>query len=100
MKTTISKLTEKVTLQKANEEMSKTTEPMFCDVLETRASIKALNDTNAFSNLYKIIILKPPIKFFDVNFTAVKWRGCEYKYTTTLAPYQDKFLKGVISKPG
>jgi len=94
MKPIISKLREKITLQKNNESISKTTEPMFCDVLNLRASITSLS----MDDLYEIIILKPPTKFRNINFSGVKWKGVEYKYTSNLSNYKDKFLKGTISK--
>jgi hypothetical protein len=98
MKNQISKLTEKIVLQKRNHDISKTTVEMFFDIVSTRASITPINKFDKMQQeLFEIIILKPPPYFKNTSINSIKWNNKEYQCQSAFKSCGDKFLKGVIA---
>ena len=90
----ISQLTEKIILQKNNDDISKTTVPAFLEVYKAKAKITP----TSCSNSYEIIILKPPAKFNKIHLTSVKWNSKSYACISNFVPYKNLFMKGTIVK--
>ncbi len=91
MKTIISRLTEKITLLKNSKKIDETTVNRFDTLLKARASIRAVN-----SDMFEVIILKPPAKFSNTSVSAIKWNDSEYIYVSPITEYKVKFLKGNV----
>ena len=98
MKHIISTLTEKITLMKDSEDKSKTTVKRYEEVMNARASIRSLKSNDNLGNLFEVIILKPPAKFKNTQFSALKWNNLDYAYISQLSDYKEKFLKGTITQ--
>ena len=91
MKNVISTLTEKITLLKDSEDISKTTTSRFAEVIKVRASMRSIN-----SKLFEVVMLKPPAKFKNSQFSAIRWNNEDYSYEAPFAEYKEKFLKGKV----
>lgn len=83
---------------KDSSDKSKTTVAKYEDVMNARASIRSLKAKNDLGDLFEIIILKPPAKFKNTQFSAIKWNNSDYSYVSQLSDYKEKFLKGTISQ--
>ncbi|MDR0942314.1 MAG: hypothetical protein LBM19_01705 [Holosporales bacterium] len=92
-----SALREEVTLLEDNQDASKTTTRMYNEVLKTRASISRIGTENG-NELLDVIILKPPIKFKQTPFSALRWNNGDYKYKGTFKEHKEKYLKGVVAR--
>ncbi|MDR1391121.1 MAG: hypothetical protein LBI95_01990 [Holosporales bacterium] len=98
MKNIISTLTEKVTLMKNNQNTTGTTDLKYEKVLDTKASIRQLKSDDGLCPLFEVIILKPPIKFKNTLFSALKWNNQDYSYKTQFREHKEKFLKGTVTR--
>lgn len=91
MKSTISTLTEKITLLKDSTDTGNTTVSRFEEVVKNRASIRPIN-----SKLFEVVMLKPPAKFKEVQFSAIRRNNADYIYNSPFSEYKEKFVKGKI----
>ncbi|MDR2666608.1 MAG: hypothetical protein LBB34_00605 [Holosporales bacterium] len=98
MKKIIAKLRETMTLLVYNEDTSQTTGNMYSEIVNIRGSARLLGVDEDFKEIFEVIILKPPAKFQNVAFTALKWNGQYYRYNSKLREYKGDFLKCSIVK--
>ena len=91
MKSTVSTLTEKVTLLKNSTDKDNTTADRFDKVFKARASIRSVN-----SELFEVIMLKPPAKLKNSPISALEWNDAEYVYISPISEHKRKFLKGKV----
>ena len=97
MKNTISTLTEKVILMRESKNMNETTVKKYEEVMNAKASIRPLKTSDDLMHLFEIIILKPPAKLKNIQFSALKWNNIDYTYTSQFLEYNEKFLKAKIT---
>jgi hypothetical protein len=93
MQKIIAKLQETMTLLVYNEDTSKTTGDMYEEILNVRGSAKLLGVNKNFKEIFEVVILKPPAKFQNTVFTALKWNGRYYRCNSSLREYKESFLK-------
>ena len=91
MRNTISTLTEKITLLKESHNTGKTTVNRFDEVIKSRASIRSIS-----SDLFEVIMLRPPAKLKKSQFSAIRWNDTDYIYDSPFTEYKGKFLKGRV----
>jgi hypothetical protein len=72
----------------------------YSRVLQTRASITALNDSVRAKKEYEIVIRASPASIFEQPISAVEWRGKTYLFRDRLTRFQDEFLRAVITPMG
>ncbi|GHT89222.1 hypothetical protein FACS1894113_3710 [Alphaproteobacteria bacterium] len=92
----LSKLTEKVTMLETNIVHNQTSFEKFNECFETRASVKAMQCSLDLGSTFELIILKPPTRFSQTNFSAIKWRNNIYEIKSQLKTIKNKFLKGTV----
>lgn len=91
MKSIISTLTEKITLLKDSTDTGSTTVSRFEEVVKNRASIRPISP-----KLFEVVMLKPPAKFREVQFSAIRWNNADYIYNSPFSEYKGKFVKGRV----
>ncbi|MDR0744337.1 MAG: hypothetical protein LBE97_00030 [Holosporales bacterium] len=99
MKNILPKLTEKVTLLENSELVNGTTVAKFKDSIEARAAISGIFNLGGWSSdMFEVIILKPPRGFSKINFTGLKRQNEIYIYKDPFQTLHTRFLKGTIIK--
>ena len=92
MKSIMPKLTERITLLKNSIETDTTTVNRFETLIKTRAYIRAIQ-----SQSFEVIMPRLPANFRNIPISALEWNDAEDIYTSPIAEYKDKFLKGTIT---
>lgn len=91
MTSTLSTLTEKITLLEDSTDTTQTTTSRFNEVVTTRAAINPIS-----SKLFEIVIPKPPVCLKRKKLSAIRWNNSDYICDSPFSAYSSRFIRGKV----